>query len=132
MSSDQYEERAVRFLDVIYIKCPLTRTALAAELRAVAAELERDLNESGAALREAAAAFVAEDRERLRLILCDRDARTRAHELALDAERQRDELRATLDGMLRHSCVADAGADMKDAQDHEYERAARKALEASK
>ena len=44
--------------------------------------LAANRNEAEAALREAAAAFVAKDEERLRLILCDRDARSRAWSLA--------------------------------------------------
>lgn len=37
-------------------------------------------------------------------------------------------LLAALYGMLAHSCVADAGADMKDDEDHAAERAARAAI----
>lgn len=47
---------------------------------------------------------------------------------AKDAEIER--LREALKGMLGHSCVADAGDDMKDAEDHEAERRARSALSA--
>ena len=39
------------------------------------------------------------------------------------------ELGAALAGMLSHSCVADAGADMKCEEDHTAERKARAALE---
>lgn len=38
------------------------------------------------------------------------------------------DLYEALEGMLRHSCVADAVADMKDAEDHAFERIARSAL----
>jgi len=76
------------------------------------AELESQRDEAGAALREAAAAFVAEDRERLRLILCDTSARTRAHTLAIEAEHQRDDLRAALvqarEDMIGWAAYADA------------------------
>ena len=41
------------------------------------------------------------------------------------------ELGAALAGMLSHSCVADAGADMKCEEDHTAERKARAALEKS-
>lgn len=37
-------------------------------------------------------------------------------------------LRGALAGMLRHSCVADTAAEDKDAEDHDAERAARRAL----
>lgn len=40
-------------------------------------------------------------------------------------------LTEALEAMLRHSCVADSGADMKDAEDHAAERRARAALSAT-
>jgi hypothetical protein len=42
------------------------------------------------------------------------------------------QLVAALELMLAHSCVADAGSDMKDAEDHDAERKARAALAAAK
>ena len=38
------------------------------------------------------------------------------------------EMHEALKGMLDHSCVADAGEDMKDAEDHAAERRARAIL----
>ena len=40
----------------------------------------------------------------------------------------RAEARAVVEGMLAHSCVADAGGDMKDVSDHDAERHARRFL----
>ena len=41
---------------------------------------------------------------------------------------ERDALRAAVRGLLAHSGIADAGADMKDAEDHAAESKARAAL----
>lgn len=85
-------------------------------------------------------------REEADLCPCDEDAKTirscadlveadfsyaRAEEQAAareaDVEMMR-EARLALLGMLAHSCVADAGGDMKDEEDHAAERLARAIL----
>ena len=45
-----------------------------------------------------------------------------------ELETLRAEARAVVEGMLAHSCVADAGGDMKDVSDHDAERHARRFL----
>jgi len=40
-----------------------------------------------------------------------------------------EEVAAALQGMLRHSCVADSAPEDKDAEDHDAERAAARAIE---
>lgn len=48
--------------------------------------------------------------------------------LCLKAETERDVLREAVCGLLAHSGIADAGADMKDPEDHAAESKARDAL----
>ena len=48
--------------------------------------------------------------------------------IKLRADNER--LRSALEGMMKHSCVAEADWDDKDAEDHAYESAALKALDA--
>ena len=53
---------------------------------------------------------------------------TEALDIATGALDEVEKLRSALEGMMKHSCVADTDWDDKNAEDHAYESAALKAL----
>ena len=63
------------------------------DLRGTLAVTQRDLDSAVAALCEAAEAFAVDDRERMRLILCDTHAQSRASELRRQQESKVTDLR---------------------------------------
>ena len=56
------------------------------------------------------------------------EAALKSFRIAEDALDECDRLWSALEGMIKHSCVADADWDDKDIEDHAYESAALKAL----